>query len=98
MTPPATPRDARLRDFAVLLTCLGALLLMPPFIGLISPHRSVLGLPMQALYLFGVWAGLIVGAAVLARRLEPSPPPASGPLVEAAVAGAGPGASHGPEA
>ncbi len=75
MTRPATPRDARLRDLAVLLTCLGVLLLMPPFIGLVSPRRSLLGLPLQALYLFGVWAGLIVGAAILARRLDTAPPP-----------------------
>jgi hypothetical protein len=75
MTPAASPRDARLRDVAVLLTCCGVLLLMPPFIGLVSPQLSLLGLPLQALYLFGVWAGLIVGAAVLARRLDTSPPP-----------------------
>lgn len=66
------PRDAaRLHDVAVLLPCVGLLLLMPPFIGLFSPRLTVLGIPVLVLYLFGVWALLIAAAAVLARRLDP---------------------------
>lgn len=69
--PPPARRDARLRDAAVLLPGIGLLLLMPPFIGLVSPQRTLIGVPLPVLYLFGVWAALIVGAAMLARRLEP---------------------------
>jgi hypothetical protein len=98
MNTPASPRDGRLRDVAVLLTCLGALLLMPPFIGLVSPQRSVLGLPLQVLYLFSVWAGLIVGAAVLARRLDPAPPSDLQEPAGPAAAEPGPVASCHPDA
>jgi hypothetical protein len=68
MDSPA--RDsARQHDVAVLLPCIGLLLLMPPFIGLFSPRLMLFGIPLQVLYVFGVWAVLIVLAAVLARRL-----------------------------
>lgn len=72
---------ARLRDAAVLLPFFGLLLLMPPFIGLFPPAVRLGGIPVLVLYVFGVWALLIVLAALLARRLAstehrpPEPPP-----------------------
>jgi hypothetical protein len=69
------PVSARLHDAAVLLPCVGLLLLMPPFIGLISPRLTLLGIPLLVFYVFGVWAVLIVLTAVLARRLDPPVPP-----------------------
>jgi hypothetical protein len=65
------PVSARLHDAAVLLPCVGLLLLMPPFIGLFSPRLTLFGIPLLVLYLFGVWAALIAATAVLARRLDP---------------------------
>lgn len=73
---------ARLRDAAVLLPFVGLLLLMPPFIGLVPLDARVAGIPALFLYVFGVWAVLIVLAALLAHRLQGSerrplaPPPA----------------------
>ena len=72
---------ARLRNAAVLLPFVGLLLLMPPFIGLFPPTVLLAGIPVLVLYVFGVWAVLIVLAALLARRLPgterrpPEPPP-----------------------
>jgi hypothetical protein len=68
------PVSARLHDAAVLLPCVGLLLLMPPFIGLFSPRLTLLGIPLLVFYVFGVWAVLIVLTAVLARRLDPPEP------------------------
>jgi NADH:ubiquinone oxidoreductase subunit 5 (subunit L)/multisubunit Na+/H+ antiporter MnhA subunit len=68
------PVSARLHDAAVLLPCVGLLLLMPPFIGLISPRLTLLGIPLLVFYVFGGWAVLIVLTAVLARRLDPPEP------------------------
>jgi hypothetical protein len=73
MNAPA-PVSARLHDVAVLLPCVGLLLLMPPFIGLFSPRLTLLGIPLLVFYVFGVWAVLIVLTAVLARRLDPPEP------------------------
>lgn len=70
------PPSARLHDVAVLLPCVGLALLMPPFIGLFTPPLTLFGIPLLVLYLFGVWALLIVVAAVLARRLAPADAPA----------------------
>lgn len=68
MKTPA-PDSSRLLDLAVLLPCVGLLLLMPPFIGLFTRPVTVFGIPLLVLYLFGVWALLIAATALLARRL-----------------------------
>ena len=70
-----------MRDAATLLPFAGLLLLMPPFIGLFPPAAQWAGIPVLVLYVFGVWALLIVLAALLARHLPraerrpPEPPP-----------------------
>ncbi|HMO44573.1 MAG TPA: hypothetical protein PKB14_00915 [Rubrivivax sp.] len=72
---PGTPR---LRDAAALLPALAVFLLMPPVITLFTGQGSLWGVPLIVAYLFGVWLALIVGAALLARRLgapaAPAPP------------------------
>lgn len=65
MTPPA-----RLRDAAALLPLLGTLLLMPPLVTLFAVGIDIAGVPLVVVYLFAVWLGLIVCAALLARRLR----------------------------
>lgn len=57
----------RWRDTAILLPVFGTLLLMPPLIGLpVGPHR-LFGIPLVVLYVFGIWAGLILVALLLCR-------------------------------
>ncbi|QJR14364.1 hypothetical protein [Usitatibacter palustris] len=64
-TPPG-----RIRDAAALLPLLGLALLMPPLITLFAVHREISGVPLIVVYVFSTWVGLIVAAALLARRLD----------------------------
>ena len=74
MTVPADPGQARrkARDRSIALLLVGAVLLMPPLIGVSLVDGTVAGLPIPLLYVFAVWAALIAGAAVLARPLQNS--------------------------
>lgn len=56
-------------DSVLALLVLGIWLLMPPAISLFSGARSLLGVPLLVIYLFGVWLGLIAATAWLSRRL-----------------------------
>jgi hypothetical protein len=51
-------------------------LLLPPFADIFQLEVNVGGLPFTAVYLFGVWAALILGAVIISRQLagadEPS--------------------------
>lgn len=58
------------RDRAFVLPVVGLLLLTPPLAGIFELDFLVAGVPFTALYLFVVWAGLIAGAALLARTLR----------------------------
>jgi hypothetical protein len=71
-------RTSKAPDAAVVLPVFGAILLLPPAISLFAAPVEVWGVPLIVLYVFGVWAGLIGCAALLARRLDSplSPQPA----------------------
>ena len=58
------------RDLAALLPIIGAFLFMSPLILAFNSIRLVFGLPVIALYIFGVWLLLILGAALLSRHLS----------------------------
>ena len=73
-TPPE--RSERARQAAGVLPILGLLLLMPPLIGLFSTGVDVAGVPLIVVYLFAVWLGLALAAALLGRALELPAPPA----------------------
>lgn len=49
------------------LFALGLLILNPPLLSIFSVETSFFGLPLLYLYLFGVWAMLIVLMALIAR-------------------------------
>lgn len=70
--PPLRHRKAR--DRALVLPLAGALLLTPPVAGIFQVEATVGGVPFLLVYLFAVWAGLIAGAAALARRLSEAEP------------------------
>jgi len=42
---------------------------MPPVIRIFAADVEFAGLPLIVIYVFGVWLGLVVAAALLARRL-----------------------------
>lgn len=53
---------------AILLV--GIALVMPPFAQVVLVDTNLFGLPIPLLYIFTVWAALILGAAVMARPLS----------------------------
>jgi Kef-type K+ transport system membrane component KefB len=61
----------KLESAALFLTIAGALLIMPPLAVVFQVHRRFLGVPAEVIYLFLVWAALILGAWWLGRRLLP---------------------------
>lgn len=71
-------RTSKAPDAAVVLPVFGMFLLLPPAISLFAAPVVIWGVPLIVLYVFGIWAGLIVCAALLARRLDSplSPQPA----------------------
>jgi hypothetical protein len=68
VTTSATPR--RWRDLSLLLPVFGLGLLLPPIIDVAGAAGPVLGLPAGVVYVFGVWAALIVIAARMSRPLS----------------------------
>lgn len=78
--PPIDRADLQLRrrkarDRSFVLTLLGVALLLPPAAGLFQLEGKLFGLPATLIYLFAVWAGLIAGAGLIARRLLESDEP-----------------------
>ena len=66
--PPRRVRQAR--DRALILPIAGLALVLPPFATIFAIDFRIAGIPFTALYLFTVWAALIIGAALLARPLS----------------------------
>lgn len=63
-------RDSKARDRALVLPLVGALLLISPLAGIFQLDAKLGGVPFTLIYLFAVWAVLIVGAAALSRHLR----------------------------
>jgi hypothetical protein len=66
--PPLS--DRKTRDRALVLPIVGLILVLPPVAGIFLVDGRIGGVPVTLAYLFVVWAGLIAGAAALARRLR----------------------------
>lgn len=62
--------DGTAASAAVALPLLGLFLLMPPLITLFAHGTGFAGVPLIVIYVFGVWAALIVCAGLLAWRLR----------------------------
>ena len=62
--------DNKTSDRALILPLVGCLLLLPPMAGIFQLDLRVFGIPFTGIYLFGVWALLIAGAAILSRRVQ----------------------------
>ena len=59
------------RDRALILPLAGVILLASPVSTIFHLDAKIAGVPFTLIYVFAVWAGLIAGAAMLARRLGP---------------------------
>jgi hypothetical protein len=68
MDSPDTGRQGA-RDLASLLPFVAIFLLAPPIILIFAKPVLVAGMPLIAVYLFGVWAAVIVCAFLVARHL-----------------------------
>ena len=68
---PVLYRGAQERVAA--LPLIGFLLLMPPFAAIFRLDATIAGWPAGLIFLFSVWAVLIIGAALLARSLADQP-------------------------
>ncbi len=73
------PPSPRVQSAAVLVPLAALFLLMPPFVLLFATPRMVFGVPLIVLYIFGVWALLVVATRLLARRLAPRQQAPAGP-------------------
>lgn len=60
----------KLPSAALFLTLFGSAVIMPPLVLLFNIRVRLLGVPLEVLYLFSVWIGLIAITAYLARRLS----------------------------
>lgn len=63
------PYTQGIRDRSMVLLLIGTFLLLPPLARIVPVDANVLGLPALVIYVFSIWAALIVFAAVFANRL-----------------------------
>ena len=62
--------DRKTSDRALILLLVGCVLLLPPVANIFLLDLRIMGIPFTGIYLFAVWGGLIVGGAILSRRLQ----------------------------
>lgn len=62
--------DRKARDRAMILPLVGLILLAPPVGEIFLLDAKIAGVPFTLVYVFAVWALVIAGAAMLARRLR----------------------------
>jgi hypothetical protein len=62
-------RNQKLRDAALLLPIIGAFLMLPVVLRLVSGGHWLDGVPSLPTFLYAVWFVLIVAAGILARML-----------------------------
>lgn len=58
------------RDAATLLPVAAAILLLPPFILVAAAPVMLAGIPLIVVYVFGVWAAIILCAFLVSRRIS----------------------------
>lgn len=63
----------KLTSAALFVTLFGALLFMPPLTLLFHHEQRLFGAPMELIYLFAVWLGLVIVSRWLAPRLPRDP-------------------------
>lgn len=68
--PGGYRRARKIRDRALILPLVGLTLLMPPVALIFESEAKLFGLPVTLIYLFVVWAALILAARLQARALR----------------------------
>ncbi|WP_140056119.1 hypothetical protein [Oceanibaculum nanhaiense] len=63
-------RTRNVRDAAAILPVAAIFLLLPPVILIFSAPVLIAGIPLIVLYVYGVWACLILVALLVALRVE----------------------------
>lgn len=69
----------KLVSAAFVFTIASLMAIMPPLTGLFQWHARFFGLPIEVIYLFCAWAGMVVGAFLLARAMPRDPPSPDAP-------------------
>jgi hypothetical protein len=59
---------------ALFFTLFGVIALIPPFIFLFRFDGRLAGVPIETVYVFALWAVLVVGACWFSRTLPDDPP------------------------
>ena len=68
--PGGYRRARKIRDRSLVLLLIAMLLLMPPVAPLFHVDSKLFGLPATLIYVFALWALLILGARLLAKPLQ----------------------------
>ncbi len=75
---PWREADGKRQDLSVIIPAFGVVLLMPLLVNLFIVRVRVFGVPLEIVYLFGVWLFLVGAAVALARLLPPAGSGAAG--------------------
>lgn len=59
---------------ALFFTFFGAIAILPPLVWLFRADILVLGVPLEVVYIFGIWFVLVAGAFRFASALPPDDP------------------------
>lgn len=65
---PTRPTRTKVRDAVALMVLLGTWLVMPPMLDVVNQPTSIFGIPTIVVYVFAVWAGMILFTRLIARR------------------------------
>lgn len=71
------PSRLKIRDRSIVHLLIGIVLFLPPVVGVSQVDAKFAGVPLPLLYIFGVWAVLIVVALMLAGPLSDSEKPSA---------------------
>lgn len=63
-------KTRNVRDAAAILPVAAIILLLPPMILVFSAPVLIASIPLIVLYVYGVWAGLVLAALLVALRVE----------------------------
>ncbi|WP_322989045.1 hypothetical protein [Hoeflea sp.] len=67
--PAPTDSRRRWQDAAFAIPVFVVLLLLPPVLNLFTIRRLLFGIPLEVVYLFTIWAALVMFGALLSRGL-----------------------------
>lgn len=59
-----------IKGASILILCVGVILLLPPITFIFDKPIVLFGVPLVALYLFGVWFALILASCMISRHLR----------------------------